>query len=239
MLKVFLFLGTAILLCTACSKSGQPIEQQRRTGLAIGAITVDSLILKIEANNVTLSNSMIAPGTAQIPEIRYTNPAQRFRITNLYTNHLMVDTLLNYTTSSSNKIIFIQPGAGADLVWLGPPVNEPAPPAGKSKVAFLYVLYSMPNEVKVVIENSESGASAYDYVPTDSAILKKGQLSPFFQIWSSSTTAKPRLKAYTSDAARMLIADISNNLFYNLNPGFSVYSFEKPLSGSASVSKLY
>ncbi|MRG45081.1 hypothetical protein GFS24_08140 [Chitinophaga sp. SYP-B3965] len=238
MIRTSLLIGAITLLCTSCSKKGQPVEKPRFTSLTVNTITVDSLLLKIETNNATLINSMVSPGSKVVAEINYTDPAQRVRITDLHTNRVMLDTLLQYSTTAINKFNFIQPGAGADLVWLGPPVNETTPPTGKMKIAVLYVQNSMPDEVKVVVENSESGQSNLDYAPADSFLLKKGHLSPFFPGWAGPVPKKPRLKVYTSNAARTLIADLSSNLFYDAIEGFSFYSFQKPVSGAASATKL-
>src|SRR5262249_55709636 len=139
MLRAFLFWMTAIWLLTSCSKGGRPVEQQRRTDVGVNIITVDPLLFKVEVNNAPFIPSMTSPGSETVTNVRYLDPAQRFRITNLYTNRLVLDTLLYYKTTAGIDFTFIPKGSGDDLVWLGPPVNEPPVPAGKVKIAVMYV----------------------------------------------------------------------------------------------------
>lgn len=238
MLRIVHFIGAVMLLLTSCSKGGDAIKQQRFTNLLLRVLTVDSLLLKVEVNEEPLIKSAISPFNVSFAAIKYDDPKHRFRITDLNSRQLLLDTIIEYPTKSVTQINFVQTGAGANIIWVGPPVNEPAPPAGKVKISVVYVTNDLPDEVKVVVANSQSGTSDFDYAPTDSILLKKGQFSPYFLGWGSFNK-KLKLKVYATDASRTLLAEFNDNLFYNAREGISIYNLEIDRIGRSLVTKLY
>lgn len=237
MLRIFLSIVAIVLLLSSCSKNGEPIEQMKHTNLQIRALTVDTLLLKVELDDEIVINRTTAPSISAISNIKYTDPAHRFRITNLYDNRVLLDTTIMYRGTTVTPVNLVQTGANARMVLVGPAANEPPPPAGKIKMSVVYVA-TMPDEVKVVAENSQSGASDLDYVATDSFLLKKGEFSPYVQGWDANRR-KPKLKVYTSDAQRVLLAEFKAGLFYEAQSGISIYSLERITTNFNGATKLY
>lgn len=237
MRRIYFFMVAMIYLLASCSK-GEPVEQMRNTSLLIRTFTVDPLLLKVEVNDSVMISAQTTPIMQAFSAIKYTEPAHRFRITNLYTNGLMLDTVINYNTSFQQIVNFVQTGANNNMVWVGRPVNEPAPPAGKIKISVVYVTSTLPDSIKVVVENSVSGTSDNDFAVSDSFVLQKGQFSPYFHGWSDNRK-RPRLKIYTTDTARTLISTVSNSLFYQVTTGISIYAVDMTASGFVTTTKLY
>ena len=238
MLRIFLFISATVLLIS-CSKNGEAIVQERYTNLGIRALTVDALLLKVEVDDSVIAAPMIAPFYNAFPATKYIDPMHRIRMTDLYSNRLVLDTIVPYSKGLQTTLSFVQKGYDSSMVWVGPPVNEPAPPPGKIKVSVVYVYAGYPDEVKVVVENSRSGTSGFDYAPSDSFLLKKGQFSPYFQGWAGATGKKPRLKIFTPDAARTPIASYGENLFSNISTDITIFSFEQAPSTGLTLTKLY
>lgn len=224
-----------IVTMAGCAKNEQAIEQPNFTNVELKAITVDSLMLKVEADENLLTNSMLTPGNKTVP-VKYLNPAHRFRVTDMYSNTPMLDTVIDYKPGIINSITFFQQGTGGKLVWVGPPVNEPLAPAGKMKISVVYARPHLPNELKLVIENSKSGSLNTDYEPTDSFLLKKGEFSRYFTAWQNK---KPHIKVFTADALRQPVTVVDAAEFTLSNPDFSIYYFENASPGSATMTKLY
>jgi hypothetical protein len=164
---------------------------------------------------------LYTPGNKAV-QVTYFNPTQRFKVTDLFSKTLLLDTLVEYKPGAVNAITFFQSVPGGKLVRIGPPANEPLPPAGKIKISLVYGVLEMPDLVKVVVEDSDNGSSAYS--ATDSFQLKRGEFSPYF-IGKVINNRKPQLKFYTADARRKLIAQVQPSAFNSTNADFSIYSF--------------
>jgi hypothetical protein len=215
------FAVVLIMALAGCSKNETAIEQWSFTSLQIRAITIDALMLQVKADETLLTDSLYTPGTKAV-QVQYFNPTQRFRVTDLYSNTLLLDTLIDYKPGAVNAITFYQSIAGGKLVRIGPPATEPLPPAGKIKISIVHGLQELPDPVKVVVEDSETGTSVYS--ATDSFQLKRGDFSPYFT-GKLINNRKPQLKLYTTDARRKLVAQVLPTSFNNTNSDFSIYSF--------------
>lgn len=236
-------ISAALLALTiaGCSKNEQAIEQWSFTSLQLKAITVDALMLSVTANETLLTDSLYTPGNKAI-KVQYFDPMHRFKVTDLYNKTLLLDTMVEYKAGAANAITFYQSLSGGKLVRIGPPANEPLPPAGKIKISIAYNNQELPDQTKVVVEDSETGTATY--IATDSFQLKKGEFSPYF-IGNLLGNRKPQLKFYTTDASRKLIAKAQASSFATTNADFSIYSFNgisgKDSDGiySLSCEKLY
>lgn len=224
------------LLVAGCSKNEQAIEQWSFTSLELKAITLDVLRLQVVTDETTLTDSLITPGSKTLP-VQYYNPSHRFLVTDLYSNMLLLDTVIDYKPGPNNSITFFQPVNGGKLVWVGPPVNEPLPPAGSIKISIVYAHAKLPDEVKVVVENSKNGGT--DYIPTDSFQLKKGAFSPYF---IGGNIRKPKLSFYKTTGNKEKVA--TANSFSFANSDYSIFLFNEDQGVSNGVyelleSKLY
>lgn len=226
-------LTCAILLVfamAACSKNEKAIEQEIFTSLQLKAITVDALMLQVKVDENVLTDSFYTPGNKAVP-ITYINPTKRFRITDLFSKTLLLDTLVEYKPGGINALTFFQAVSGGRLVRIGPPANEPLPTGGKIKISVVHGIEIIPEVVKVVVEDSDNGGSAYS--ATDSFLLKKGEFSPYF-IGKMINNRKPQLKFYTADVNRKLIAQSEPSILYDLNADFTIYSLKVDGVGSTT-----
>jgi hypothetical protein len=231
-----IFICAMVVVLIGCSKNEQPVEQPTFTKLEVYAYTVDALQLKVTANDVLLTDSLITPNGSRTVPVSYMDPVHRIRITDVNTSRLMADTLVNYGTGFIYPLTFFQPAAGAQLLFIGRPANEPLPEAGKAKIAIVYtetIQDKIPGEVKVVVENN----SGSDYKATDSFLLNSGQFSKFFL---GEKAIKPRLKIYTTGTNRILVAEADPAVFSQATGDFAVYTFQA-ISDNKKVSmiKLY
>jgi hypothetical protein len=218
-------LSLAVLLAFAmagCSKNEKAIEQEIFTSLQLKAITADALMLQIKIDEDVLTDSFYTPGDKALP-VQYFNPTHRFRITDLFSKTLLLDTLVEYKPGGVNVITFFQALSGGRLVRIGPPANEPVPTGGKIKISVVHGIEELPEVVKVVVEDSDNGGSAYS--ATDSFFLKKGEFSPYFT-GKMINNRKPQLKLYTTDASRKLVARLEPSIFNNTNADFTIYSLK-------------
>ena len=211
------------LAMAGCSKNEQAIEQWSFTSLQLKAITVDALMLRVVADETLLTDSLFTPGNKAI-DVQYFNPTHRFQVTDLYSKTLLLDTVIDYKPGAVNAITFFQSLSGGKLVRIGPPANEPLPLAGQVKISIVYSNVELPNQVKVYVEDSKDGT--INYAATDSFLLKKGELSPYFIGKVIGGTRKPQLKFYTTEAIPKLVAKVQSSAFNNTNTNdFSIYSF--------------
>jgi hypothetical protein len=208
-----------LFLSGACSKKGEPVAQAKFTTLSLRAITNDPFTLKIVADeNTVLTESLASGGTSNV-DVKYYDAEHRFQVYNIFGNELLLDTIVRYKPGFVNGITFFQPAAGAKLLWVGPPQNEPLAKEGYLKLSIVYNLSALPDSVRVVVENSIiSGGQTYG--PTDSFTLKKGEFSRYFEGRSGDTKANVRF--YSSTLPRIVLAE-ATSLHYAANPDFSVY----------------
>jgi hypothetical protein len=218
-------LSFAVLLVfamAACSKNEKAIEQSIFTSLQLKAITVDALMLQVKADENVLTDSFYTPGNKALP-VTYINPTKRFRVTDLFSKTLLLDTLVDYKPGGINALTFFQAVSGGKLVRIGPPANEPLPTGGKIKLSVVHGIEELPDVVKVVVEDSDAGGSVYS--ATDSFPLKKGEFSPYFT-GKMINNRKPQLKFYTADASRKLVAKSDPSILYDTNVDFTIYSLK-------------
>jgi hypothetical protein len=218
-----------VLFLAACSKDGEAIEQPKYTDLSLRAIFVDMFRLKVVADETILTESLSASGAVNNIKVQYNNPQHRYRVYNVYGDVLLLDTMISYKPGFINGITFFQPVAGAKMVWVGPPVNEPLPEEGYLKLSIIYTFDPLPDSVKVVVENSVNGGDAY--APTDSFMLKKSEFSRYFS--GRSTARKPDIKFYPVTGPRKLLAS-ARGVHFTANPDFSVYLFSTSSAGDAN-----
>lgn len=229
-----------VLVMAGCSKNEKAIEQASFTSLQLKAITADVLMLQVKVDEDVLTDSFYTPGNKALP-VQYFNPTKRFRITDLFSKTLLLDTLVEYKPGAVNVITFFQAVSDGKLVRIGPPANEPLPTGGKIKISVVHGIAEIPDVVKVVVEDSDTGGSVYS--ATDSFLLKKGDFSPYFT-GKMINNRKPQLKFYTTDASRKLVAKSEPSIFYDTNADFTIYSLKVdgiPGSGIISLGreKLY
>ena len=211
-----------VVAMTGCSKNEKAIEQSNFTSLQLKAITADVLMLQVKVDENVLTDSFYTPGNKAVP-VTYFNPTKRFRVTDLFSKTLLLDTLVDYKPGAVNVVTFFQALSGGNLVRIGPPANEPLPTDGKIKISVVYGMAEMPDVTKVVVEDSNTGGSVYS--ATDSFLLKKGEFSPYF-IGKMINNRKPQLKFYTADASRKLIAKSEPSILHDLNADFTIYSLK-------------
>lgn len=210
-----------VLIMGGCSKNEEPIEQSSYTSLQLKAITVDALMLQVMANETILTDSLYTPGTKAV-QVTWFDPVHRFRVTDLFSKTLLLDTVIQYKTGAVNAITFFQSVSGGKLFRIGPPASEPLPTGGTIKISVIYGVPDMPDLTKVVVEDSKDGTSNYE--ATDSFLLKKGEFSPYFT-GNLKGNRKPQLRFYTADARRKLIAKAEPSTFSNTNAAdFTIYS---------------
>ena len=217
--KLF-FAGWLVMITAGCSKNEKAIEQWTYTSLQLKAITVDPLMLSVSANDKVLTDSFYTPGNKAL-YVQYFDPVQRFKVTDLFSQSLLLDTIVNYKPGSVYSITLFQAVSGGKLVRIGPPANEPLPTGGKIKISVIYSLDIMPDVAKVVVEDSKTGGSLYS--ATDSFLLRKGEFSPYFT-GKLLGDRKPVVKFYTADASRKLVADMDPSTFHNANSDFTIYT---------------
>lgn len=232
-------MGLLFICNMSCSKNEQAIEQMRSTQVGLNAVTIDSMRLIVTDNGELLTDSLLTPVGNTTLTVQYQEPERRYQVTDMYSNTLVLDTMISYKAVSINAVTFFQSATGGKLVWVGPPVNEPAPEAGKIKLS---VVYASPfttatyDEIKVVVENSKSGTSGTDYAATDSFLIKRGEFSRYF---TGGNTRKPQLKLYSADAKRTALASTGTSPFASANTDFSIYYINLNSITSAVVTKLY
>ncbi|AXY74386.1 hypothetical protein D3H65_10530 [Paraflavitalea soli] len=215
-----------LFLSGACSKKGEPVVQAKFTNLSLRAITNDPFTLKIVADeNTVLTEALEAPGGTSNVTVEYYDLEHRFQVYNLFGNELLLDTIVRYKPGFVNGITFFQAAAGAKLVWVGPPQNEPLAKEGYFKLSIVYNLNALPDSVRVVVENSIT-SGGQTYAPTDSFTLKKGEFSRYFE--GRSGDRKANVRFYSTTSPRRVLAE-AISLHYSANPDFSVY-----LLGTAS-----
>lgn len=228
------------IYCLGCSKGEQAIEEDRFTTVGLNAVTIDSLRLLVTDNGTQLTDSLVTPVGSKSMMVKYKEANRRYRVTDLYSNTLLLDTLITYKTGALNAITFFQPVAGSKLVWIGPPVNEPAPAEGKIKLSIVYAspfTTAAYDEIKVVVDNSKSGQSGNDYVAVDSFHLKRGEFSRFF---IGGSSRKPRLRLYAADGTGVALATLNPGSFSDANAeGFSIYYLNMYSATSAVATKLF
>jgi hypothetical protein len=225
-------------IIAGCSKNEKAIEQSSYTSLTLKAMTVDPLMLSVQANEKVLTDSFYTPGNKAM-YVQYFDPVQRFKITDLFSQTLLLDTIVTYKPGTYSITLF-QAVSGGKLVRIGPPAYEPLPTGGKIKISVLYSLDLLPDVTRVVVEDSETGGSLY--AATDSFMLKKGEFSPYFT-GKLLGGKKPVLKFYTADASRKLVAKTESSTFHNTNSDFTIYTLTRDGASNGVISlgqeKLY
>jgi hypothetical protein len=213
-----------ILYLAGCSKNEHPIEEARFTNLEFKAFSVDTLRLKVVANETVLTDSLFAPAETKNIRVQYFDPKHQIRLYDVFNNRLWLDTVINYKPGFSNSLTFFQPSAGENFIWIGPPVNESLPPANYAKISIRYTHTILPDLLKVVVENNTSGTA---YSATDSFELRKNEFSRYF-LGYNGTTRKVRLKLYSTDSRRKQLAWAEEGDFATVKSSdYNIYVFRK------------
>lgn len=228
-----------LVICSAgCSKNEHAIEQPNFTDLEIKAITADPLLLHIKVDETLLTDSLVSPNGVITVPVKYTNPKHHFRVTDQLSNRLLTDTVINYQPGEKNTISFFQATEGAGVFWVGPPVNEPLPPAYRKKISLVYTLPEpvMPDEVKVIVMNTKDNETS-GYVLADSFLLKRGEFSRCFLSWERR---KSKLTIIKNVPARDTLAFVESTRFADAIGDFSVFYINSiSQRKDASLTKLY
>lgn len=194
-----------------CSKSIGTIEDPKLMSVEIFAKTIDTLQLKVTAGDEVLTQTLVGPDGKETITFFHTEPHYRFGVHDVYTHQTILDTLIsiNIIRAAGRKIVFLQSKPGGGMVWVAPPpASESLPVYDSMKMSVVYTLPALPDQVKVVVENSIGNTN--NYHATDSFLLQKGEFSHYFSGHRTSKE-KVQLKFYTPDSDRTLVAAISNN----------------------------
>jgi len=228
-----------LLICSAgCSKNEHAIEQPNFTDLELKAITVDPLLLHIKVDENVLTDSLVSPNGVITVPVKYTNPQHHFRVTDQFSNRMLTDTVISYQPGEKNTISFFQAAEGTKVFWVGPPVNEPLPPANRKKISFVYTLPApvMPNEVKVIVMNTKDNETN-GYAVEDSFLLKRGEFSQYFLSWERR---KAKLTIIKNVPGRDTVALVESSRFADAIGNFSVFYLNSISSRKdATLTKLY
>jgi hypothetical protein len=224
---------TGGLYVAGCSKNERSITEAMFTQLELKTFSIDTLQLKVQANEILLTDSLFAPdGKKDIP-VQFFDPKQRIRLYDLYTNRMWLDTVIDYKPGFVNSLTFFQPAPAENFVWIGPPVNEPLAPKDYLKMSVIYTDAALPDVVKIVVSNKVTTS----YTPTDSFELRKGAFSRYF-LARNTADRRPRFDVFTADGQRKLKAQADELSFpTTFNPDYNIYLLRKTNS-SGSVFKL-
>lgn len=209
-----------------CSKSVKTIEDPKVISVDIYAKTIDAMQLKVTAGDAILTQSIVTPDGQTSVNFLHTEPAYRFGVYDVFTHQALLDTLVSINTirSGGRKIVLLQSLPGGDMVWVGPPpASETLPGIDSMKMSVVYTLTALPDQVKVVVENSMGNTN--NYQATDSFLLQKGEFSHYFT-GNRTSKGKVQLKFYTPDSNRMLVAT-AIGVFSRLDPKLYVFAFRK------------
>ena len=207
-----------------CSKSIKAMDDPKFMSLEIFAKAIDTLQLKVTAGDEVLTQSLVTPDGKASITFFHTEPDYRFRVHNVFTHQALLDTLvsINSVRAMGRKIVLLQSAPGGDMVWVGPPpASETLPGIDSTKMSIVYTLAALPDQVKVVVENSIDNTNNYKAI--DSFLLRKGEFSRYFT-GSRTSKGKIQLKFYTPDNSRTLVAT-ATGVFGRLDPKLYVFAF--------------
>lgn len=208
---------------TGCSKHEQAIDEARFTTLDIKTFSIDTLRLKVLENETLLTDSLPAPDGAKNIAVQYYDFTHRIRLSDAFSNRLLLDTTIDYKPGFTNTLTFFQPAADANFIWIGPPVNEPQPPAGNFKIAVSYTHAGLPELVKVVVKTKPAST----YLATDSFELKKGEFSKYF-LTINKADKRPRIEFYRTDGKKELLGQIDEFSYpVTMNPDYNIILIRK------------
>lgn len=213
---------------TGCSKNERAVVEARFTNLEFKTFSTDSLQFKVVSNDITLTDSLFAPNKTQTVSVQYFDPEHRIQLFDVLTNRTYLDTVISYKPGFINSITFFQPSAGADFIWVGPPVNESLPLLDYAKISIRYTHAALPDLLKVVVENNPGAG----YQATDSFELKKNEFSRYFLAYNKSSR-KVRLKLYSTDGRRKTMAYAEDgNFALATSANYNIYLFRNQGTGT-------
>jgi hypothetical protein len=219
---------TGGLYVAGCSRNERSITEAMFTNLEVKTFSIDTLQLKVQANETILTDSLFAPDGSKVIPVQFFDPKQRIRFYDLYNNRVWLDTTIDYKPGFVNSLTFFQPAPGENFVWIGPPVNESLAPKDYLKMSVIYTDAALPDVVKIVISNKITTS----YIPTDSFELRKGAFSRYFQARNTSDK-RPRIDVYTADGLRKLKAQADEQSFPStINPDYNIYLLRKNAAGT-------
>lgn len=207
-----------------CSKSTNTVEDPKVISMEIYAKTIDAMQLKVTVGEEVLTQSIVTPDGQAGVTFLHTKPEYRIGVHDVFTHEVLVDTLISVNTirAAGRKIVFLQSLPGGKMVWVGPPpASETLPGIDSTKMSVVYTLAALPDQVKVVVENSIDNTSSYKAI--DSFLLQKGEFSHYFT-GSRSSKGKIQLKLYTPDGNRTPVATVIG-AFGRLDPKLYVFAF--------------
>lgn len=221
-----MFYGMLVILpgLAGCSKSIKTIEDPKIMSLEIYAKTIDVLQLRVTAGEEVLTPSIVTPDGYVSVTFLHTEPAYRFGVQDVFTHQTLLDTLISIHTirTAGRKIVLLQSVPGGEMVWVGPPpASEALPVYDSTKMSVVYTLPALPDQVKVVVENSMGNTN--NYQATDSFLLQKGAFSHYFAGHRTSK-GKMQLKFYTPGSNGTLVAT-AINAFSRLENKLYVFAF--------------
>jgi hypothetical protein len=230
------FVLMLLLVMAGCAKSLRTLDDVSFTTLEIRAHVHDAMGLKVTADDSILVKFFETPTiNAAGVDFRYTKLVHRFRVYDVFTNQLKLDTLIALKARNKNVLTFFQPAPAGKLEWIGPPpVSEPLPHKDSAKMSIIYTLPDFPDVVKVVVENSVGNTTVYK--ATDSFTIERGKFSRYFSC-KNSYTGRLQLKLYTANAQRTPVATVLREEFIGLSSDFYVYGF-RTTSGNGTVPTL-
>lgn len=219
----FFFIAvTGLIYLAGCSKNEHPVEEARYTTLELKTFSTDSLQLKVLENDETLTDSLFAPDGIKNVSVQYFDPKHRIRLADAFTDRIWLDTMIDYKSGFINSITFYQPAAGANFIWIGPPVNELLPSKDYAKMSIRYTHANLPDLLKVIVENNPKGTH---YEVTDSFELRKNEFSRYFLAYNASTK-KVKLKLLSTDSRRKTIAYAEEGNFSSaVSADYNIYLF--------------
>ena len=217
-LPIVIFCATVI---AACSRNGVAVEESRETTLFFRAVTVDSLRLGVKVDSGMVFNDFLAPSVASRSSLvkYYTDNKKRVVIYDMASNNVFFDSVFQLKRSTENITLY-QKNAGESFSYVAPPEGEALPPEGYGKISMSYLFDGLPQEVKVVVQNSKTGGD--EYVTTDSFLLKKGVFSSFF-LGRNNSLRRPQVFLYTPDAVRKLLGTLDRGQFTSMNATYTIY----------------
>lgn len=234
-LKKAVHLVCALFLCIflhACDETGEALDSP-----AIGSLNFRAYIVDPLSFNVYVNGKLIGAKK----QFKYYAGSIRLRIEEVVSGRVIFDDSYAVHASGGTSVLVTvhQSRSGSVPVCLLPPADEQAPPVDYGKIAIIYNLPDFPDSLKAVIENTTTATSNV-YVPTDSLIVMKNELSGFFL--GRYGQKKARVRFYTAGDERRPVAVTEGSQVANMSKGFSIYLATGKSAGAIpllTIDKIY
>jgi len=176
------------LVCCICIVAGcakeSPVVEKKYTSIALSAYTVDPYRFRVSLNNEVVTDSLITPEGQVAKEVFFDNFRQRIRVYNTSDETLLIDTSYTLSIGKTNAFAIYQTQTGTTPFYLAPAPDEPIAAPGNSKLKVVCSGEELNDSVKVVVEIQ----TPTNPKPRDTAVLKKGDFSRYFEINASRDT---------------------------------------------------